>query len=550
MLNWLENRIGAKTAWRQFLDERLPDRIGWPHVLGSVLLALLAFQFLSGLLLSFVYSPSPEGAHASVRYVSTEMRGGAWLRSLHYWGASFLVVFAGLHLMRTFLYAAYRKPRELTWIAGVLLLFCILAFGQTGYLLPWDQRSYWGTNVTLQIVGAVPVIGPAVAQFLRGGDSVGALTLSRFYSLHVIVLPIVSLLLIGIHLALIRRFGITEPWSRTNAAGTGRTPFYPYQMAKDAAAVLIVLVVLLFMASQLHAPLDSPADPTDTTFVPRPDWYFLFLFQMLRYFEGNWEVVGTFVIPAGVVLILLFLPFLDRNPRRELRYRPYAMTGLFLGLVFFGWLTYAAVQQTPRPQAGIRPAGMMPPRASRIKRPSEVGGLYLLKRHCFECHSMTPLGERTDLQTLTRNQFPTGKAWLDQHLTNPTYQIEAADPVPSQDQVLQNKEVEELMSVLRLVAAGETEALVQIPPRVRFGAHFFYNSSCPVCHKVDGQGGKAPEVPTPDITLRLLRTKEWHMKHIYDPQSLVRDSKMPPFFHYEPHEYEALAEYILYLHTP
>src|SRR5688572_32794733 len=130
MLDWLENRIRLKTAWTRFLEEKLPPRTGWPHVLGSVLLGLLAFQFLTGLLLSFVYSPSPEGAYQSVQYLSERMSGGNWLRALHYWGASFLVVVIALHLIRTFVYAAYRKPRELTWIAGVFLLFCILAFGQ------------------------------------------------------------------------------------------------------------------------------------------------------------------------------------------------------------------------------------------------------------------------------------------------------------------------------------------------------------------------------------------------------------------------------------
>jgi ubiquinol-cytochrome c reductase cytochrome b subunit len=545
MLNWLEKRIRLKTAWRRFLEERLPDRIGWPHVLGSVLLALIAFQFLTGVLLSFVYSASPDGAHASVSYISRQMHGGGWIRSLHYWGASFLVVIAALHLIRTFLYAAYRKPRELTWIAGVLLFFCILAFGQTGYLLPWDQRAYWGTTVTLQIVRTVPLIGPAVAQLLRGGDSVGALTLSRFYSMHAVVLPVLTILLVGFHLMLIRRFGITEPWSRTDAESSRRTPFYPYQMAKDAAAVLIVLSLLLWIASQLHAPLDSPADPSDSTFVPRPDWYFLFLFQMLRYFEGKWEVVGTFVIPAALMLVLLTLPFLDRNPRRELRRRPITVVALILGLTLFGWLTHAAIQETPQPNADVRPAGIMPARSQRIKRPSEVGGLYVLKTRCFECHSMTRLGERTDLQTLTQNQFPTGGDWLQQHL-----QTVGAGLKPALEGSLSDKEVEELMSVLRLVAGDRTDLLASIPPKARFGAHFFYNSSCPACHMIDGQGGKTPEVPSPDLTLRVLRTKQWHIKHIYDPQSLVRNSKMPPFFHYEPHEYEALAEYILYLHTP
>ncbi len=539
MLDWFENRIGLKSGWRRFFYERLPAKVGWPHVLGSVLLALLGLQFLSGILLSFVYSPSPQGAHPSVRFLTEQMQGGAWLRSLHYWGASFLVVVAGLHLIRTFLYAAYRKPRELTWIAGLLLLFCILAFGQTGYLLPWDQRSYWGTTVTMEIIETIPLIGPAMARLIRGGDAVGALTLSRFYSIHVILLPLVTIVLVAMHLFFVRRFGITAPWSRTGVEAPRETPFYPYQMVRDSAAALLALCFLFVLAWQLHAPLDPPADPSDTTFVPRPDWYFLFLFQMLRYFEGKWEILGTFVIPALITIALFSLPFLDRNPRRELRYRPFAVSVLLIGISLWAWLTYAAIRQTPSSATVQGLAGILPPRAERIKRPSEVGGLYLLKVHCFECHSMTVLGERPDLQTLTRNQFPSGSAWFHQHLQE-----------QRRETLFKDKEVEELMSVLRVVSGDRQDLLASIPPRVRFGAHFLYNSSCLHCHKIDGQGGKEPEVPSPDLTLRLLRTKEWHKKHIYDPQSLVPNSKMPPFFHYEPHEYEAMAEYILYLHTP
>ena len=539
MLNWLEDRIGLKSNWHRFFYERLPAKVGWPHVLGSVLLALLGFQFLTGLLLSFIYSPSPQGAHRSIHYLMEQMQGGAWLRSLHYWGASFLVVAAGLHLIRTFLYAAYRKPRELTWIAGLLLLFCILAFGQTGYLLPWDQRSYWGTTVTIQIINTIPLIGPVLAHLIRGGESVGALTLSRFYSIHVILLPIITILLVTMHLFFVRRFGITAPWSRTGAEAPRETPFYPYQMVRDSAAAFLVLCLLCLFAWQLYVPLDPPADPSDTTSVPRPDWYFLFLFQMLRYFEGKWEVVGTFFIPALLTFTLFSLPFLDRNPRRELRYRPFAVTLLLIGVSLWAWLTYAAIRETP-PSPDVQGlAGILPPRAERIKRPSEVGGLYLIQHRCFECHSMTVLGDRPDLQTLARNQFPTGSTWFQQHLQQ-----------QRRETLFSDKEVEELMSVLRVVTGDRQDLLSSIPPRVRFGAHFLYNSSCLNCHKIDGQGGWNPEVPSPDLTLRVLRTKEWHMKHIYDPQSVVRNSKMPPFFHYEPHEYEALAEYILYLHTP
>jgi ubiquinol-cytochrome c reductase cytochrome b subunit len=539
MMKWLENRIGLVSSWRRFWEERLPEKIGWPHVLGSILLALIGLQFLTGILLSFVYSASPGGAYQSVRFLMQQMPGGSWLRSLHYWGASFLVVFAGLHLIRTFLYAAYRRPRELTWIAGLLLMISILAFGQTGFLLPWDQRSYWGTAVTVKIVETVPMIGPLLGHLMRGSANVGALTLSRFYSVHVVILPLITTLLVISHLILIRRFGITSPWSRTGEQGILKIPFYPYQMVRDSIGILVIFCFLFWLAWQLQAPLDAPADPTDTTFVPRPDWYFLFLFQMLHYFEGKWEVVGTFIIPNVILLILFLLPFIDRNSRREFRYRPFAISLLLIALSLWGWLTYSAVEETPGSRSAQRPAGMLAPRAERIKRPSEVGGLYLLKQNCFECHSMTSLGSRSSLQTLAKNRFPTGATWFENHFQD-----------NGRTTTFSDREVQELMSVLRVVTTDRADLLYTIPSKARFGAHFFYNSSCPMCHKIDGQGGEHPRVPAPDLTLRLLRSKEWHMKHIHDPQSVVPDSKMPPFFHYEEFEYDALAEYILYLHTP
>jgi hypothetical protein len=342
--------------------------------------------------------------------------------------------------------------------------------------------------------------------------------------------------LIVAHLVLVRRFGITDPWSRTGKEGVRETPFYPQQMIKDAAGILIVFVFLFWLSSVLQAPLDAPADPTDTTFVPRPDWYFLFLFQALRYFEGKWEIVGTFVLPAATLLLLFLVPFLDRNPRRELRYRPVAMFALIISISIWGWLTYSSVLVKPRHKEEPPPEGMLPPRAERVKRPSEVGGMFVLKEHCFSCHSMTEMGSRLNLQTLSRDRFPTGAEWFANHFEEHGVQTTLTD-----------KDVEELMSVLRLVAGNRPDLLYRIPPKVRFGAHFFYNSTCPVCHKIDGQGAEHPRVPAPDLTFRLWRPKAWHIKHIHDSQSVVPHSKMPPFFHYEDFEYDALADYILYL---
>ncbi len=522
---------------REFLDSPLPERVGWPHVFGSMLLALTGLQFLTGLLLSFVYAPSPLSAYQSVSYLMEEMAGGSWLRGIHYWGASAIVILLGLHLIRTFAYAAYKRPRQATWVFGALLLLCMLAFVQTGYLLPWDQKAYWGTGVTIRLAETIPLIGKTSAQLLRGGNEVGALTLSRFYSIHVIVLPLVTVFLVTVHLFLIRRFGITAPWTKVGENPPRVIPFYPDQMAKDSAAMLLILGTVLFLAWLLPAPLGTPADPAGNTFTPRPDWYFLFLFQMLRYFEGNWEIVGTFLIPALLTFGLIALPFLDRNPTRRLSDRKLALGALGIVISAWGLLTYLAVIQTPRRPGWQRPPGFLISRSDRIKRPSEVGGLYVLKQQCFECHSMTVLGERRNLQTLIRNSFPPGREWLQSHLSRT-------------GRSLTEKEGSELMSVFRLVAGADPALLSSIPPKARLGAHLFFNKACVRCHTIDGQGGKSSEIKGPDLTLRLLRPKEWHIKHIRDSQSVVPDSKMPPFLHYEDFEYEALAEYLLYLHTP
>ncbi len=535
MLSGLENRIGLKTAVRDFLSKPLPARVGWPHVFGSMLLALLALQFITGILLSFVYAPSPLTAYPSVQYLMQELEGGAWLRGVHYWGASVIIVVLALHLIRTFLYAAYKKPRELTWIAGVLLFLLTLAFAQTGFLLPWDQKSYWGTSVTLQIISSVPLVGPMISNFLNGGSSIGALTLNRFYGIHVVVLPLITTILLAIHLFLVRKFGVTAPWSRTGAEPEGINPFYPYQMARDSAAMLVILSVVMLLAWLLPAPFGGAADPTDNVFVPRPEWYFLFLFQMLRYFEGKWELVGTFIIPAFGITILLLLPIFDRNPERRLRKRPIAIASMLIVLSLLGYLTYSAVRETPKPPSWQNPRGLETARFLRVKRPSEVGGLHLLQQHCFQCHSMTLLGERSNLQTLTRNHFPSGGDWLQLHLQD-----------NGSITVLTKKDIAQLMSVLRLVAGDHPERLYTIPQKVRFGANMFYNKACFGCHTIDGQGGREG----PDLTLRPLKSKQWHMEHIKDPRSKTPGSEMPPFLHYEPSEYEALAEYILYLHTP
>ena len=324
---------------KQFLNDRLPLEEFSAHLrkplpkhinllfsLGSLAMFLLLLQAVTGAFLAFYYSPSPEHAHNAVTYISEEVPFGAFVRGLHHWGASAMVIIVVLHLLRVVLYSSYKAPRELTWIFGVLLLLIVLGFGFTGYLLPWDEKAYWATVVGVEIASTAPGLGDFVAKVMRGGTEIGAVTLSRFYALHTIWLPWLAFGLVGVHLFFVRYYGSSgTPKNTPEEMKTGK-PFYPHQVFEDVVGMLILFVVLATVAIFVPVPLEDVADPTNADYDPRPEWYFLFLFQLLKYFQGPFEIIGTFVIPTVGMLLLLFLPFLDRSERAVLWKRPIALT--------------------------------------------------------------------------------------------------------------------------------------------------------------------------------------------------------------------------------
>ena len=210
LTDWLDDRTGLKAVRAVLFDEPLPPGTGWFFTLGSVLLALLGVQILTGAFLTLYYAPTPDHAYDSVRFISSTT-SGRLVRGLHHFGASFIVVAAALHILRVIAFGSYKRPRELTWLSGVALLGLILAFALTGYLLPWDQRAYWATVVTINISRLAPGAGDMVAGVLQGGASIGALTLTRWYSAHVIFLPGLVIAIVAAHLVLMRRKGISGP---------------------------------------------------------------------------------------------------------------------------------------------------------------------------------------------------------------------------------------------------------------------------------------------------------------------------------------------------
>ena len=334
LLDWLEERTGIEGAVKHFLCEEIPASSSWHQVLGSVALFAFLVQVATGILLALNYAPAPVAAYDSVRYIMTQVTAGRLMRALHHWGASLMIVVVVLHLIQTFVWGAYKKPREATWIAGVVLLLLTLAFGLSGYLLPWDNRAYWGTVVTTEISALAPGAGPLLVRLLgSNGTSIGAITFTRFYVAHVQLLPPLTALLIALHVYLVRRHGVAPAPEDENLP---KKKFYPEQVAKDTVAIFGWFAMLMGMAILARVPLGHMADPTDLSYVPRPEWYFLFLFQFLKSFEGPLEVVGAVILPTLAIVALILVPFIDRGKMKAVRRRWGAIGLAALSAIFWG----------------------------------------------------------------------------------------------------------------------------------------------------------------------------------------------------------------------
>jgi quinol-cytochrome oxidoreductase complex cytochrome b subunit len=217
IMGWVFERTGLDKVWAALFERPIPEAPGpsaWLYTLGSAALFIFIVQAVTGALLAMNYVPSPDHAYDSVRFINEQVVFGHFVRGLHHWGATFMVILVTLHLLRVYFMGAYKYPREVTWLVGIVLFLLVMGFSFTGYLLPWDQKAYWATTVGTNIAGQTPVIGPYIAKVLKGGDELGATTLTRFYALHVLVLPMVIGFFILIHLFLVVWHGISEPPTR------------------------------------------------------------------------------------------------------------------------------------------------------------------------------------------------------------------------------------------------------------------------------------------------------------------------------------------------
>jgi cytochrome b6 len=320
---WLDDRMGlhAMVSIAEKKEVPVHRHTVW-YYLGGMTLFLFLVQIVTGILLLFYYRPSAEDAFESVQFLMAEVEFGWLIRSIHAWSANLMIFTAFLHLFSVAFLRAYRKPREVTWISGVVLLGLAMGFGFTGYLLPWNELAYFATRVGTQIMEAVPLVGRFLATVLRGGDDVSGATLTRFYAIHVAVLPMLATFLLGLHLFMVQKHGMSVPPDVERQGGAKRSMrFFPNFLLRDLVGWLTALAILAALAAYLPAELGEKADP----FVPapigiKPEWYFMFMFQTLKYlpahilwFEG--EVVG--ILGFGLAaLLLLLVPFLEKRSAR------------------------------------------------------------------------------------------------------------------------------------------------------------------------------------------------------------------------------------------
>lgn len=356
--DWLELRLGWWGFVRKNLDEPMPPGVGWWQTLGNLLMTLLMFQFITGFALAMFYTPSAHDAYASVKHITEEVTLGSFVRGFHVWGSTIIVIVTVMHILRVFFWGSYKRPRELTWLVGVVIFNVILGFSFTGYLLPWDQKAYWATVVGTRIAATIPVVGHDLLVLIRGGEEVGALTLTRFFALHVMLLPAALLGFMALHLFLVRKHHIAGPVLPQKGKPV---PFFPVQLFKDAVVVLGGMGLVTYLALSFPPALEAIADPSGTDFAPRPEWYFLGLYELLKIMPAGWEIVATMIVPGLVSIGMLFLPWLDRSPSRHPAHRQWVIVTGCVVVLMIGIMTLKGILETPPHGHGQKAASAKAP---------------------------------------------------------------------------------------------------------------------------------------------------------------------------------------------
>jgi ubiquinol-cytochrome c reductase cytochrome b subunit len=405
---WLDERLQVREVIIDTAGHPVPrSSASWWYVFGSATLVVFILQVVTGLCLATVYAPSAEGAWKSLIYLNYQQPIGWYLRALHGWGSNFMIALVIIHMAQVFLFGAYKYPRELTWLAGVVLLLCTLGMAFTGQIMRFDQNAYWGLGIGASILGRTPLLGAKLVDLILGGPIIAGETLSRFFALHVFVIPGLLMAFVALHLFLVLRLGINE-WPMPGRIVRRDTylreyhelvskdgePFVPFAAQKDLVFAGLIILSLLALAA-IEGPIgpNGNPDPTIIQTVPRPDFFFLWLFSLFALLPPWTETFLMLIGPVAAIGVLLALPFVSGTGEKSYRARPVSVMILIMVFVFIGTLTWLGTFSPWSPVMNAWSAAPIPTAYLKRRSPLELRGALLIQsEQCRNCHSLGGVG--------------------------------------------------------------------------------------------------------------------------------------------------------------
>jgi ubiquinol-cytochrome c reductase cytochrome b subunit len=402
--HWIDDRSGLTEIIGPIMKHPVPPGSTWAYVFGSATLFCFILQVITGVGLSLLYQPSSAEAYQSLQFITHQAAFGRILRGMHYFGASGMIVMVGIHMIRVYVMAAYKYPREMAWISGVFLLFMTIAMGFTGQLLRWDSNGVWSSVVAAEQLGRVPVIGRWAARLMLGGETIGGQSLSRFYSYHVFILPAFIFIFVGYHLMLVIRNGISEPpkagrpvdpktyrqWYQDMLHKIG-VPFWPDAAWRDMLFGALTIITIIFLAVTFGPPeLTDAPNPSSIHAYPKPDWYMLSIFSLFALMPPKIESYIIVIGPVLTIIILLCLPFVSNKGERSPIRRPWAVFGSACVIIFVFSLFLLGMRSTWSPKFEVK---ALPPGKIHSVDPIVIkGGNLFYKKGCLYCHRIEGQG--------------------------------------------------------------------------------------------------------------------------------------------------------------
>src|SRR5579872_351171 len=405
---WFDRRLQLAAPIREAVEHPVPrETASWWYVFGSAALTVFILQIVTGILLALIYVPSAAEAWSSLQALNHEVTLGWFIRAMHGWGSNFMLAIVLIHMVQVFLFGAYKFPRELTWILGVCLLLMTLGMAFTGQVLRFDQDAYWGLGIGASICSRVPIIGPFLVKLMLGGPIIAGATLSRFFALHVFVIPGLLMAFVGLHVLLVLKVGINE-WPMPGRlvrrsdyvekyhtlTHTDGVPFFPYGVWKDAVFSAMILVAVAICALSF-GPFghDDQADPRIIQTVPKPDFFFLWLYALLSLLPPSLETPVLLIGPAIALIVLLVLPFFSGEGEKSWRRRPIAVLTILLVAVSLGTFTNMADHTPWSPVMNASTAASIPSKLLTGRTPLQIqGALVFQEKQCHNCHALGGTG--------------------------------------------------------------------------------------------------------------------------------------------------------------